>query len=296
MARPYDLVIAGNVVLDEIHPFSGPAHTFCGGPVQFTAAAASCSGKMIAVVTKLAERDAHCLDAMREKGISVHASLSAETTYHRVSHPTENVDERQMVLLRSAGPFTVHDFAGLEPGPLHLAGLNDQEFTLDFLRQIGRAGFAVSVDMQGFVRKVDPRTGETALSDVEGKEEIAGLVRQVKLDVVEGECLTGTTDIEQAAIQFERWGTAETMVTRADGVLVRYRGKTYFETYSNKSVQGRTGRGDTTFGAYLARRLDHDVPESLRFAAALASMKMETPGPFAGTLDQVLDRMRTHHR
>ena len=295
MTRLYDLVFAGNVVLDEIHPFSGPVHTFCGGPVQFSAAAAACSGKRIAVVTKLAERDAHCLDSMREKGIAVHSSFSQETTYHRVSHPTGNVDERQMVLVRSAGSFAVRDFAGLEQAPLHLAGLNDQEFTLEFLRQISGEGFAASVDMQCFVRKVDPRTGETELSDVEGKEEIAGLCRKVKLDVVEGECLTGTTDIEQAAIQFETWGAAETMVTRADGVLVRHEGKTYFESFSNKGVQGRTGRGDTTFGAYLARRLDHGVPESLRFAAALASMKMETPGPFGGTLDQVLDRMRTHH-
>jgi hypothetical protein len=35
------------------------------------------------------------------------------------------------------------------------------------------------------------------------------------------------------------------------------------------------------------------VHESLRFAATLASIKMETPGPFRGSLEDVLSRMRT---
>ncbi len=41
----------------------------------------------------------------------------------------------------------------------------------------------------------------------------------------------------------------------------------------------------------MARRLDHDVDELLRFAAALVSIKMEKPGPFEGTLADVLERM-----
>jgi sugar/nucleoside kinase (ribokinase family) len=79
------------------------------------------------------------------------------------------------------------------------------------------------------------------------------------------------------------------MVTRADGALVRHQGRTYFERYSNRSVLGRTGRGDTTFGSYLARRMDHGPAESLRFAAALASIKMRVP-TLSGTQEQVLAR------
>jgi sugar/nucleoside kinase (ribokinase family) len=72
-------------------------------------------------------------------------------------------------------------------------------------------------------------------------------------------------------------------------------GKTYYEKFSNKSVVGRTGRGDTTFAAYLAWRLDHDAGESLKFAAALVSIKMETPGPFRGTLEDVARRLKEKH-
>jgi sugar/nucleoside kinase (ribokinase family) len=291
LAISYDLVFVGNVVLDEVHPFEGPAHTFFGGPVQFCAMAASWSPRSKALVTKMAERDTHCLDAVRAAGIAVHISPSAETTYHRVRHLTGNVDQREMTLVKSAGFYSTQDLPEMKPTFLHLAGLNDQEFTVDFLRELRGRGFTLALDMQSFVRQVDPETGETALADVAEKREISRLVEKIKLDVVEAEVLTGTADLEQAAIRFEEWGASEIMVTRADGVLVRHQGRTHFERFSNRSVQGRTGRGDTTFGSYLARRLDHGAAESLKFAAALASIKMESPGPFSGTLEQVLERM-----
>jgi len=51
------------------------------------------------------------------------------------------------------------------------------------------------------------------------------------------------------------------------------------------------GRGDTIMGSYLARRLDNSVEDSLRFAAALTSIKMESAGPFTGSIEDVIDRM-----
>jgi len=286
----YDLVFVGNVVMDEIHPFEGSPHTFCGGLVEFCAMAASWSPKRISLVTKMAERDAHCLDPIRAAGIAVHISPSTETTYHRVRHLTANVDEREMTLVKSAGFYSLGDLPEMEPTLLHLAGLNDQEFTVDFVRELRERGFTLALDMQSFVRRVDPHTGETELADVAEKLEIIGLVEKIKLDVAEAKVLTGTADPEQAAIRLEEWGGSEIMVTRADGVVVRCQGRTHFERFSNRSALGRTGRGDTTFGSYLARRLDHGVAESLRFAAALASIKMESPGPFSGTLQEVLER------
>jgi sugar/nucleoside kinase (ribokinase family) len=43
----------------------------------------------------------------------------------------------------------------------------------------------------------------------------------------------------------------------------------------------------------MAWRLHHGVEESVKFAAALTSIKMERPGPFSGTIDDVLARMKT---
>ena len=54
-----------------------------------------------------------------------------------------------------------------------------------------------------------------------------------------------------------------------------------------RNLSGRTGRGDTTFAGYLTERLHKSVPEALLFATALVSLKMETPGPFSGTREDV---------
>jgi len=142
---------------------------------------------------------------------------------------------------------------------------------------------------------VNPFTHQIAFQDVPAKMEIVSQMDMVKLDIVEAKVLTGTDDLEQAALTIETWGCPEILITRSEGVLARVHGKTYYEKFSNQSVVGRTGRGDTTFAAYLARRLDHDVNESLKFAAALVSIKMETPGPFGGTLADVLARMQAKH-
>ena len=78
-------------------------------------------------------------------------------------------------------------------------------------------------------------------------------------------------------------------------MLARVKGKTWYEKFSNRNSSGRTGRGDTTFSAYLAWWLDHDPKESLEFVAALVSIKMETPGPFQGTLEDVTNRLKEKH-
>ena len=164
--------------------------------------------------------------------------------------------------------------------------------TVDFIAGIKKRGYRLSADMQSFVRQVDPISHSIAFRDVPSKKEIVRYLDTVKLDIVEAEVLTGTDDLAKAALILEVWGCSEVIITQAEGTLARVRGETFYEKFSNRSVVGRTGRGDTMFAAYLARRLDHDVANSLKFAAALVSIKMETPGPFNGTLDDVLVRMQ----
>jgi sugar/nucleoside kinase (ribokinase family) len=154
---------------------------------------------------------------------------------------------------------------------------------------------SLSVDMQSFVRHVTQVTRDIEFSDVANKKDIAGMMNKLKLDVVEARILTGTEDLEKAATIVESWGCPEVLITHSQGVLARVNKVTYYEKFSNASIVGRTGRGDTTFSAYLSWRLDHDPGEALKFAAALVSIKMETPGPFRGTLEDVLTRLKEKH-
>jgi sugar/nucleoside kinase (ribokinase family) len=291
----YDIAFIGHVCFDEVIPYQGTPSVAPGSAVMCGALAAARVGKKVAVVTKMAPKDENILEPMRQNGIDIHVIPSEETTYSKVVHTTADVDERQIYQLANAGFFSLADIPPLAARQVHLAGITDQEFDLGFIRGLKENGYRLSADMQSFVRQVDPVTRCISFRDVPNKTEIVRLLDMVKLDIVEAKVLTGTDDLERAALTFETWGCPEILITRADGVLARVNGKTYYEKFSNQSVVGRTGRGDTTFAAYLARRLDHEVTESLKFAAALVSIKMETPGPFGGTLADVLARMQAKH-
>jgi len=287
----YDLVFMGHVTIDEIEAKEGSAHGVPGGAPYFGAFAACRSKKKIAVVTRMAEEEAYLLEPLKAAGIDVYLQPAPSTTHMRVVHPTGNVDERLMFQTQNAGFFESADLPPVESCWIHLGALTDREFTIGFMEHLKQRGFRLSVDMQNFVRQVDIQTGVIQFRDVPAKREIVGLADIVKLDIVEAEVLTGTRNMEEAAKHVEEWGAFEIILTCSNGALARHKGETYFRKFSNRSSQGRTGRGDTTMGAYLARRIDYPVQESLAFAVALASIKMESPGPFQGRLEDVLSRM-----
>jgi sugar/nucleoside kinase (ribokinase family) len=145
--------------------------------------------------------------------------------------------------------------------------------------------------MQGFVLQANHKTGALHLIDVPEKKEILSMADFIKLDAAEAQTLTGTEILQDQADILENWGNAEIIITSSEGVLARIKGETTFAKFTNRSTRGRMGRGDTVMGSYLARRLDHSVENSLRFAAALTSIKMESPGPFTASVDDVIERM-----
>ena len=294
MSNKYDITFVGHMCYDEIIPYGGEPHIAPGSAVLCGTMVAARVGKKVAAVVKMAEKDEHILKAMKDVGVDTYLISSEETTYSRVLHESENMDERTLTLVKSAGLISINDVPPLETTCVHLAGISDTEFDMELMKGLKARGYSLSTDMQSFVRHVTPNR-VIEYSDVADKKEIAAMMDKLKLDIVEARLLTGTDDLEKAAIIVESWGCPEIMITHSEGVLARVNGKTYYEKFSNSNVTGRTGRGDTTFAAYLSHRLDHEVAESLKFAAALVSIKMETPGPFSGTLEEVYKRLNEKH-
>ena len=144
----------------------------------------------------------------------------------RVVHPTGNANERVMYQTEDAGFFESADIPPIEPCLIHLGALTDSEFTLGFMRDLKQRGFRLSVDMQSFVRQVDPESGMIHFRDVPDKREIVGLADIVKLDIVEAEILMGMRNLEEAVALVEEWGAIETILTCSDGVFARYKGDT----------------------------------------------------------------------
>jgi len=289
----YDIAFIGHMCFDKVIPYHGLPRVAPGSAVLCGALAAARVGMRVFVATRMAPRDGAILGSLRQNGVQVYVIPSAETTYMKVVHPSADVDVRQIFQIKNAGFFSLADIPPLSARQVHLAGITDQEFSIGFIAGLKKAGYRLSADMQSFVRQVQFPGGNIDFRDVPNKQELVRLLEMVKLDIVEAKVLTGTDDVGKAAQIIEDWGCPEVVITQAEGVLAQAGGKIFYEKFSNRSVVGRTGRGDTTFAAYLARRSDHDVPESLKFAAALVSIKMETPGPFNGTLADVLARMQS---
>lgn len=288
--KRYDIVFMGHLATAEIFPFKGDSFVEWGGPAFFGPLAASCLGKKIAAVTRIANSETQLLEPLKAAGVDLYIQ-PLKTVQWRIVFPTEKVDERLAFHVSGGGHFNIDDLPPIEPCLIHLGGLSVHEFSLEFVRELKDRGFRLSVDMCSFVNNVDEETQLGYLADVPKKKEILSMVDFVKADIMEAKALTGTDILNDQANMLEEWGSPETVITCSDGALARCKKKTIFARFTHRSSRGRMGRGDTFSGAYLARRLDHPVEDSLRFAVALTSIKMESVGPFSGSLEDVIERM-----
>ena len=286
----YDIVFIGQMGMGRIVPFEGSPFVEQGSPVLFAAIAASRLGKRIAAVTKISESEEYFLEPLKTAGIDLFVE-PGEITQYRVVFPTANVDQRRAFLIKGGEHFAISDIPPFEPCLIHLCCIGVRKFQLDLMRALKARGFRLSVDMQSFVLQADDGTGVVRLKDVPEKKEILDMADFVKLDAMEAQTLTGADVLRDQADMLEDWGSSETIITSSEGALARSKRKTTFVKFTNRGTRGRMGRGDTVMGSYLARRLDHSVEDSLRFAAALTSIKMESAGPFMGSLDDVIERM-----
>ena len=292
----YDITFIGHMCYDEVAYYNKPGYIAPGSAVLCGAAVAARIGRRVALVTRLAEKDDHILDPLRELGVDCYVTHSVETSWMYVGHPSDNVDERDMILRQNAGPFIISDFPDISSVFVHLAGISNQEFTTEFINGLHERGYSLSADLQSFVRQADPETRKVSYRNDARKKDIVSLLDKVKLDIVEGEILTGSRDMESAARTVASWGTREVVITSGEGVMAIVDGNLLWEPFTNRSVVGRTGRGDTTFAAYLGGRLDNNHEWSLKFAASLVSLKMESVGPYSGNLQDALNRMEEDGR
>lgn len=286
----YDIVFIGHMATGTIIPFHGPSFLVPGSPLLFASMAASGLGKRVAAATRISERDKQLLEPMKKAGIDLFVK-PGEIVEYRVVFPTPNVDLRQPFLVKAGDDLTIDDVPDFEPCLVHICCIGPRDFQIELMRELKVRGFRLSVDMQNFVLQADKETGAVFLQDVPEKKEILSMASFVKLDVMEAQALTGVKDLQEQAQILEDWAGCEIIITSSEGALVRSNGETMFARFTIGNVRGRMGRGDTLIGSYLARRMDYSAGESIRFAAALTSIKMETIDPFHGSMEDVLVRM-----
>jgi sugar/nucleoside kinase (ribokinase family) len=154
-----------------------------------------------------------------------------------------------------------------------------------------RKNAMIGLDVQGFIRVAAPDGG---LQHREWAEEraVLSLVDILKADAVEARFLTGEPEIELAARALADLGPSEIVLTHRDGLLVFAAGEVHETKFYPETLVGRSGRGDTCLGSYVARRLTASPAEATVWAAAVTSLKMEAEGAFRRELVDVINLLQ----
>ncbi len=292
MKNKFNLVIIGSITRDRIViGKDNPKEWYApGGGVYYGAFSPVRMGLKVAVITKLAKKDSSLLKEFIEVGIEVFPSWSKETTEMENIYPDpENPDKRICKCAIPPAPFELKDIpADIEAKIFYITSLIRGEISLKVLKKFSQKGM-IALDIQGFMRSFQEEDKEMRLDEWREKNEILSLVDILKVDRAEAEILTGEKNPEKAVRILSSFGPEEILLTYHDGVLVYAQGEIHTALFTGEvKIEGRTGRGDTTTGAYLGQRILGESPGSACcFAAALCSLKMKSRGPFRGNVEDV---------
>jgi sugar/nucleoside kinase (ribokinase family) len=276
-SRLYDVVCIGNYTRDTIISPSGTKYVD-GGGMNYAAHAAARLGLNVAVVTRLAKEDERVVTKFTAAGIDCFPTFTPRSTEMCLDYPTSNPDIRNLSVNAVAGAITVGEVENIEMKAAVISSSLRGEVGLDVIRALKTKKTFLAADMQGFVRVLQGKSLVYA-SWTEMQATLACL-DVLKSDAVEAEYLTGEADIHKAAEIYTRMGPKEIVLTHKDGLLILADGKSYEMGFYPVQMDGRSGRGDTCIGAYVAMRLSKPAHEAGIWAAAVTSLKMEKLGPF----------------
>jgi sugar/nucleoside kinase (ribokinase family) len=278
-----DIMMIGHFAKDLL-VIDGPGRISSGGGVYYGSIALRRLGLRVAVVTRLHPDDFARLADLKEEGVQVFATTASETSGIANYYNPEDLDRRVCKPLGFAGPFRWEEVPSLEARIYAAVPIIAGEVDLPLLKALAQRG-PVALDVQGFVRV---RQGEDLVTQA-WPEMAEGLahITYLKVDRAEAEFLTGQDDLVMAARRLAAYGPREVLVTESAGLTVFADGQIHRAPFRPRSLRGRTGRGDTCLATYLGMRLSAPPEEATRLAAAITTLKLEKPGPWRGTLDDV---------
>ena len=286
----YDIVMIGHITKDTII-ISGKEKLAVGGAVYYSSIATARSGKRVLVVTRAAREDENLFSEMVDNGIDFVNLGAPVTTSMECRYNTADMERRKITCTAVAPSYTIEQIPDVNAPIYHLAGLVRGEIPSSLIYQLASRG-RIALDVQSILRCNE--NGELIFRDWEDQNKYLSYISYLKTDAAEAEIMTGETNREIAAKMLYSWGAKEVLITHNTGVLV-FNGKEFLKKpFNSSNLSGRTGRGDTCFAAYLAWRLSHEIEESIDYAASLTSIKMEIPGAFKGSIQDVLSRSNSN--
>ncbi len=283
--KKYDLMILGPATRDVNIDYTGEESRIVGGAVTFCTPAAAATGAKVFAAIKASEKDEEVLKAFRLPEEDRVLLPSRRTTEMRNQYFTADREKRKASCPAQSDPVLPDEIPPVERKMTHLAGLLYGDFPNELLETLKNQG-KLTADIQGFLRCNE--NGSLVFHDWADKKKYLPYFDILKTDAAEAEILTGLSDRAAAARQLIAWGVPEVLISYNTEMLAYDGSQMIAYPVRSRNLSGRTGRGDTVFGSYIAMRvLGADLNEALRYATACVSLKMETPGPFTGDRNDV---------
>lgn len=286
--QKYTSAIIGHTSMDTNTDHLGQWERILGGAVIYSSAAAHALGYRVAAITKLARKDADRLDGFTIGRGNIFPIWGIRSTAIHNTYHTPDMEQRTCVCKKRGDPITASEIPNVPAEIYHFAGLLSGDFFDDAIVSLAEKG-KVALDAQCCLRRVNPPNGVMFFQDWDNKRKILPHITFFKTDAAEAEILTGLSDRAEAAKLLHKWGAKEIFITHNTEVLVYDGNECLTCPIRSRNLSGRTGRGDTAFAAYINERTVSDMRRALLTATATVSLKMETPGPFAGTRADVED-------
>ena len=281
--KHYESVIIGHISMDNNIDHLGNGAFVCGGAVLYSSASAYALGHKVAAITRLAEKDSERLSEFIIPKEDIYAVRCENSTTMKNVYLTPDKERRNSSCLSVGTPFELSDIPdGVSADIYHFAGLVYGDFPNEMIKECARKG-KIAVDVQTCLRHVNTDTGEMYFEDWADKKEMLPYIDFLKTDAAEAEIMTGTSDRYEAVKILYGLGAKEVLITHNTEVIAYDGEKIYSCPIRARNLSGRTGRGDTTFAAYINERLTNNIEHSLLYATATVSLKMETPGPLKET-------------
>lgn len=282
MKNFYDVLMFGHfakdvLIVDDVERESPGGAVYYGAPVLRRL------GLNVGVFTRGAEKDFHYLDELLDLGIDITTQIGEESSGCVNIYKSADMERRICRLNGFAGEIPLDSIPqNLSAKVIMITPIIAGEITLPTLIELSKRA-PIALDVQGFVRVPEGKE----LNFRPWPDMVEGLkhVTYLKVDRAEAEHITGQTDLEEAARILAGYGPKEIILTQSDGVLVYAGGEFYRGPFTPRSLDGRTGRGDTCITSYVGARLTHSPAEAAQIAGIITTMKQEKHGPWDGYID-----------
>lgn len=278
-----DVLMIGHFARDVL-VVDGRAEVASGGAVYYGSIVLRHLGVAVSVVTRLHPDDMAWLAEMEQEGVRVWATAAPATSGIANYYESSDMERRICKPLGFAGAFSLEEIPDVRTRIVAVVPIMAGEVDLSMLKGLASRG-PLALDVQGFVRVCE---GDTLVSRPWPEmADALSLITYLKVDRAEAELLTGESDLARAARRLADYGPGEIVLTESRGVTVLAGGQVYWAPFRPRSLDGRTGRGDTCFATYLGARLGASPADATRLAGAVTTLKQERPGPWRGSLADV---------